>query len=93
MGVIHPRLELVGAEIFTNFCFLSIILAPDMLERHSRLPNTRGGRTNYFRLQFCPCSKIFESGSCSGSSSGSGYSSNLRLWFLFRLQLQSSIQL
>jgi len=24
------------AEIFTNFCFLSIILATDMLEIHSR---------------------------------------------------------
>jgi len=34
--VFQPKLELVGAEIFTNFDFLSIILATDMLESHSR---------------------------------------------------------
>jgi len=26
----QPKLEFVGAEIFTNFCFLSIILATEM---------------------------------------------------------------
>jgi len=31
----------VGAEIFTNFCFLSIILATDKIESHSRALKTR----------------------------------------------------
>jgi len=35
--VLQPKLEFVGAEIFTNFCFfLSVIMATDMLESHSR---------------------------------------------------------
>ena len=32
----QPKLGFVGTEIFTNFCFLSIILATDKIESHSR---------------------------------------------------------
>jgi len=41
LGVIHPRLEFVGVEILTTFCFFSIILVPDMLESQSRALKTR----------------------------------------------------
>jgi len=37
----QAKLEFVGAEIFTNFCFFSIILATDMLESHSKALKTR----------------------------------------------------
>jgi len=51
-----------------------------------KLVNNRGGRSHFFRLRLRSCSKIFECGSAFG------YSSNLRIRLLFRLQLQSSIQ-
>ena len=47
---------------------------------------TRGGRSHFFRLRLCSCSKIFESGP------GSGSSSNLRIRLLLRIRLQSLIQ-
>jgi len=34
-------LRFLGAEIFTNFAFLSVTLATDKLESHSRAINTR----------------------------------------------------
>jgi len=46
----------------------------------------RGCRSHFFRLRLRSWSKGFESGSGSGSS----YSSNLRIWPLFRFRLQSS---
>ena len=45
----------------------------------------RGGRSHFFRLRLRSCSKIFESGSVSGS----GNFSNVRIRLLFRLRLQS----
>jgi len=48
----------------------------------------RCGWSHFIRLQLCSCSKIFES----GSGSGYGNFSNLRIRLLFRLWLQSSIQ-
>jgi len=40
LGVIHPRLEFAGVDIFTTL-FCGILLAPDMLERQSRSLKTR----------------------------------------------------
>jgi len=39
--VFHSTLGFVGAEIFINFCFLSIILATDMLDGQSKALKTR----------------------------------------------------
>ena len=52
------------------------------------LPDIKGGRSHFFRLRLCSCSKIFES----VSGSGSGNFSNLRIWLMLRLLRQSSIQ-
>jgi len=41
LGVFHPRLEFVGVEIFTTFCFLWRNLVSDMLESQSRDLKTR----------------------------------------------------
>jgi len=41
MGVIRPRLAFVGVEIIANLRFWPMILASDMLERHSRALTTR----------------------------------------------------
>ena len=41
MGVIHPMLAFVGVEFLPIFVFWPIILAPDMLESHSRTLKTR----------------------------------------------------
>ena len=49
---------------------------------------TRGGRSQFFRFLIRSSSKIFES----GSGTGSGNFSNLRIRVPFRLWLQSSIQ-
>jgi len=40
-GVFHPSLGFVGADIFTNFVFLSILSSTDMQESHSRAVKTR----------------------------------------------------
>jgi len=36
-GVLNPRLDFVGVEILTTFCFLRHILDPDMLEANQGL--------------------------------------------------------
>jgi len=55
------------------------------LEYNSVHSCIRGGRSQFFRLRLRSCSKIFE------SLPGSSYSSNLRIRFLLRPRLQSSI--
>jgi len=51
-------------------------------------PTFRGGRSHFFRLRLRSCSKIF----WSGSESGSCTFSNVRIRLLFRLRLPSPIQ-